>query len=347
MLAAIDPASPNFSPGGPGPVGGGPGPGSVAIRPQESASAAAPAGSVALYAPAALGRVHAVGSGKRTGIEISGHVPLYIATPALLAHYGIAAGDIDSNADIITGRSDLAGMSVTGPDGGPTPCDASQPQCRVNGKRPTGSAVTRNTYQFHPVVQRLTQLPEYTSAPDTLLTPRGLAELGLKPVTAGWLIQTPAPLTAAQINPARQSAAAAGVTLETRKSPASYAPLRNGATAIGLLVALGVLAMTVGLIRSETANDLRTLAATGATSTTRRSLTGATAGSLALLGALLGTGGAYAALVAWHRSNLHPLTRVPFVNLAVIVVGLPAIAVVGGWLLAGREPPAIAHRPLD
>ena len=105
--------------------------------------------------------------------------------------------------------------------------------------------------------------------------------------------------------------------------------------------------MTVGLIRSETANDLRTLAATGASSTTRRGITGATAGALALLGAILGTAGAYAALLAWHRSDFSPLGRVPAVNLIVILVGLPVIATVAGWLLAGGEPPVIARRPLE
>jgi putative ABC transport system permease protein len=105
--------------------------------------------------------------------------------------------------------------------------------------------------------------------------------------------------------------------------------------------------MTVGLIRSETANELRTLAATGASSNTRRSLTGATAGALALLGAVLGTVGAYGALLAWHRSDLSPLGRVPVINLIIIIVGLPVIASLAGWLLAGREPPGIARRPLE
>jgi hypothetical protein len=35
------------------------------------------------------------------------------------------------------------------------------------------------------------------------------------------------------------------------------------------------------------------------------------------------------------------------VNLIVILAGLPAIAIAAGWLLAGREPPAIARRPLE
>jgi len=36
----------------------------------------------------------------------------------------------------------------------------------------------------------------------------------------------------------------------------------------------------------------------------------------------------------------------PIVNL-VIVAALPLIAAAGGWLLAGREPPAIARQPLE
>jgi putative ABC transport system permease protein len=114
-----------------------------------------------------------------------------------------------------------------------------------------------------------------------------------------------------------------------------------------MALALGVLAMTVGLIRSETASDLRTLAATGASRTTRRTITASTAGALAALGGLLGTAGAYAALLAWNRQNLHPLTSVPWFDLVLLVVGLPLVAACAGWLLAGREPAAIGRQPLD
>ena len=64
-----------------------------------------------------------------------------------------------------------------------------------------------------------------------------------------------------------------------------------------LLVALGVLAMTVGLIRSETTSDLRTLTAAGASTWTRRWLVGATAGALGLLGGVLGVVGAHLAVL--------------------------------------------------
>ena len=59
------------------------------------------------------------------------------------------------------------------------------------------------------------------------------------------------------------------------------AEIINWATVFGIVLALAILAMSVGLIRSETASDLRTLAATGASGTTRRNLTAATAGALA------------------------------------------------------------------
>ena len=106
--------------------------------------------------------------------------------------------------------------------------------------------------------------------------------------------------------------------------------------------------MTVGLIRSESAGDLRTLTATGATSRIRRTLTAATAGALALLGALLGVAGAY--LVARERrtsTTSDYLGRIPVLSLVLIVVGVPLAAAAAGWLLAGREPPAIARPVIE
>jgi hypothetical protein len=37
----------------------------------------------------------------------------------------------------------------------------------------------------------------------------------------------------------------------------------------------------------------------------------------------------------------------PVRDLLILAVGLPVAAAVGGWLFAGREPPAIAHQPLE
>ncbi|HEX4982044.1 MAG TPA: hypothetical protein VFV63_10115, partial [Ilumatobacteraceae bacterium] len=154
-------------------------------------------------------------------------------------------------------------------------------------------------------------------------------------------------LTSEQLAAARDIAAGEGLTIESRDQQEGLSELRSGATVVGMLVALGVLAMTVGLIRSEVAGDVRTLTATGATSAARRALTATTAGGLALLGVALGTIGAYVALIAGHVRNLGDLSPIPVVHLAAIVVGTPLAAVAGGWLLAGREPTALARQPIQ
>ena len=55
------------------------------------------------------------------------------------------------------------------------------------------------------------------------------------------------------------------MTVEARDHQTQLTAIRTGATTAGLLLALGVLAMTVGLIRGAAAGDLRTLTAAGAT----------------------------------------------------------------------------------
>jgi putative ABC transport system permease protein len=85
------------------------------------------------------------------------------------------------------------------------------------------------------------------------------------------------------------------------------------------------------------------LTATGATGRIRRTLTAATAGALALLGALLGVAGAYLALAATYHDDLGYLSRIPLVPLALIVAGVPLAAAAAGWLLAGRQPSTITR----
>jgi putative ABC transport system permease protein len=115
-----------------------------------------------------------------------------------------------------------------------------------------------------PRIQEVSGLPPGTSAPSTVITEHAVRRLGLRAITSGWLIQTPHALTAAQISGARRTAAAAGMSVETRSSVPASAEITNWATAFGIVLALAILAMAVGLLRSETASDLRTLTATGA-----------------------------------------------------------------------------------
>ena len=184
-----------------------------------------------------------------------------------------------------------------------------------------------------------------------MITEHAIHQLGLQVTTAGWLIQTPHPPTAAQISNARLTAAAAGLTIETKSSAPSSSEIITWATVFGIVLALGILAMSVGLIRSETAGDLRTLTATGAGSSARRTLTAATAGALALAGAVLGTVAAYVGAIAYSWDNpldgLSELSNIPLQSLLFILVGMPLIVAAAGWLLAGREPAALGHQPME
>jgi putative ABC transport system permease protein len=285
-------------------------------------------GQPAGFVTAALDRVTQLSHGQ----EITTVHSLYVASPAVLSYYGLKPIQLEPGSDIITSRHDVGGLQVFMPDDSPGP--ASGPRGKTSG------IATPN-------IQVVRQLPTYTSDPNTLITAHAMQALGLQALPAGWLIEAQHPLTTTQLAAARKAAAGSGLYMESRNPEKSLAPLRNWSTAAGILLALGVLGMTVGLIRSETANDLRTLTAAGASSTTRRSLTGATSGALALLGAVLGTAGAYAALLAWHRSDLSPLGHVPLADLLIILIGLPVIATAAGWLLSGREPPAVNRRPIE
>ena len=271
-------------------------------------------GSPAGQPVAGLGAPQSPAAAGRGGTYSS--IPLYVATPAVLRYLKISPATISPATDILTVQ--------------PGPLVLS----------------TSTTFGNATHVQRI-QAPRYTSAPTSLMTLGGLHRQHWTQIQAGWLIETNQPLTAAQLAAAREAAAKAGLTIETRNTQASLATISAAATAAGALLALGVLAMTIGLIRTEAASDLRTLTATGATSTTRRTLTATTAGALALLGALTGATGAYLALAAGYRSDPSVLSHPPVLYLTITIVGIPAAAALSGWLLAGRQPPALARRVLE
>jgi putative ABC transport system permease protein len=52
--------------------------------------------------------------------------------------------------------------------------------------------------------------------------------------------------------------------------------------------------------------------------------------------------------LAWAHSSLSAtFGGLPLTDILILLIGLPLIAAAGGWLLAGREPAAIARLPLD
>ena len=262
----------------------------------------------------------------------------------MLSAFGIKASEIDPNADVLSSRPGLSGVSglelgygsnqKQGPGGSSSGCTAAN-QCLAN-----------------PVVQEVPALPSGTSAPNTVITEHAMREFHIQSNTQDWLIQGTQPFTAVQINNAVQAASTSQLSVESKNDQPSSDAVTGWATIFGIVIALGVLGMSVGLVRSETASDLRTLAATGASSFTRRTLTAVTAGALGFLGALLGTVGGYIALLGWIRGNslnggIAALGNVPVADLLFILIGMPAFAAIVGWLFAGREPAAMAHQAIE
>jgi putative ABC transport system permease protein len=254
---------------------------------------------------------------------------LYVATPAVLRYLGIDPAGVAPGTDFLADRSVPTDQLVI-----PSFVDRREfPVANVQridvGRRLFGSHFT---------------MPGRNVA---FITLDGLRRRGWKQIPVGWLVEARRPLTSGQIADARERAADAGLTIEVKRETNAPTKAMAITTAAGALLALGILAMTVGLIRGEGARDLRILTATGATSSIRRKLTATTAGSLALLGALLGVAGAYILLLALYYDDLGYLSDVPFLYLALAVVGVPLAATAAGWLLTGREPPANARTVIE
>jgi putative ABC transport system permease protein len=337
--------TPNGPPGGPGGKVSGSKPAAWSARAHAIAAALGSHDVVQLDSTSATLQ-HAA-----SGRQFNGQV--YVATPQLLKAFGIKASAINPSADILTMRPGLSGISKMQLVYGHyfTPRNVTPGSAGGNGPGPQSYPCPKNECLANPVIQEVSGLPSGTSAPNTVITEHAIRQLHLQSSVSGWLIQTPHPPTAAQISNARLTASAAGMTIETKNSIPTTATILDWATVFGIALALGILAMSVGLIRSETASDLRTLTATGASSSTRRLLTAVTAGALGLLGAVLGTAAAYVGAVAYARGNsndgLSSLQYVPVANLLVILVGMPLLATAIGWLLAGREPQVISRQPLE
>jgi putative ABC transport system permease protein len=308
------------------------GPGAGPRIPPTSAATGAPAAAIA----AALGTgdtlaIDSVGAVlaqcKGSGSERSclSNGGLNVATPELLAHYGIEPGDIAAGTQLITSRPHLVG----------TP-DLALLDFAINGP----DDLLRN-----PRIQFVPGLPTGSSQPNLLVMPDTVAAMHLVETrSAAVLITTRHALTPTQINTARQIAVTDGMNVETANQMPTLSEVRDDATTVGILLALGVLAMTVGLIRSATVGDLRIMAATGARRRTRRTLTAVTAGALGALAAVLGTAVAYTMALVFFRSQLSErMSQPPWLDLLLVLVGLPLAAALGGWVFAAREPAALAR----
>jgi putative ABC transport system permease protein len=279
--------------------------------------------------PEVGGRV-AVTLAQQTDIGYLDVALLYVATDDLLERYGVDPDQAAAGADVLT----LA------------PSELATAQAR--------DVIKSDDLYFGNLDERPTPVSDvqllptrHSSLPGSFITETGLRRHGWEAAPVGWLLESTEPISAEGLAAARDIAVDAGVLIEARRPEPDLSTERWVAIGMGTLLALGILAMTVGLIRSQTAADLRTLTATGASSGIRRTLSAATAGGLALLGATLGILGAYAALAAGYFSEPNSLLPIPVANLAAVAIGIPVVAAGAGWLVAGREPLAIARQAIE
>jgi len=132
-------------------------------------------------------------------------------------------------------------------------------------------------------------------------------------------------------------------------------PLTTGPTTLLLAIAAGVITLgaagiATGLAATEGRADLSTLGAVGASPRVRRLLSlsqsGVIAGLGSVLGAAAGLGAASAVLLAlnrvyattWPAPLLYPVT-VPWVVLVVVLLVVPAVAMLGAGLLTRSRLP--------
>lgn len=188
-------------------------------------------------------------------------------------------------------------------------------------------------------------IDQFISEPLFLLHEDGLEARGMEagpPLNRSlvpWLVRLPASITPSTLDRARAMAARfPGVTIDAellhqRPARAYY----HAALAICVLTALLVILVATSLAAAESAGDEQILHSVGAAPDLLRIHRGIRAAYLALLGCLLAVPAGLVTVLALVVGANFPLPLVfPWRDLAITLIGLPATAFVGGWLLGGR-----------
>jgi putative ABC transport system permease protein len=236
--------------------------------------------------------------------------PIYVATPEVLDHLGVS---VDSGRRLLSYRP--GPLHLVG--------DIEDLPFRSDG-------VPADWIQH-------VDVPAFSSAPRTLLTEEAIDDLGLRTAPVGWLLQRDRPWTATELATLRDEVVAVELGMETRSGQGGLSSLRTIAASVGALLALAILAMALGLMRSEAAADTRTLVAIGASRSARRAVAAHTAASLAVLAVLIGTATAYAAMIAGYWTAPERMGPPPVAHLAAVLIGVPLVATAASWLLGASD----------
>src|ERR1019366_3650101 len=115
-------------------------------------------------------------TGSQVGRSWNGAI--FIATPQLLRAFGITTSEIDPNADILSSRPGLSGVSNLGLD------------YASSGKSgPSTRCTAAAGCVAHPVIQEVGALPRGVSAPNTVITEHAMRKFHIQVSTGNtWLI---------------------------------------------------------------------------------------------------------------------------------------------------------------
>lgn len=244
--------------------------------------------------------------------------PVWVATPELLVAWGLDGALADSTADLL------------GPAGEVEFAWPARPQAAGQPSAPPADP---------PTVQTVA-VPDHRDVSPYWIPRSRLAAHGLVGRTAGWAIHAPAPLTVSQRDQLRR-AAGATLIVETTVARESTRSVRMVAWLGGGVIAMSILAISLALLRSETAEERSVLAAVGAPLRTRRRITAATAALLSGAGVALAIPTGYLALIGLLGNPTAGYGFVvPWQTLAIVVPGVPLLATAGAWLFGGTLRPA-------
>ncbi|GAB4007252.1 hypothetical protein GCM10029992_60470 [Glycomyces albus] len=206
------------------------------------------------------------------------------------------------------------------------------------------------------------EAPRMTT-PDLVMAPETMAETGFAADSTGrrYLVSAATPITSQDIQAIDEALLEAGLS-ESSDGVYAYVWQSFGDNSFGNyvaliaagitgIVALGATAVATGLVVTEGRKDLTTLGAVGATPGLRRRLSMWQAAVISLMGAVLGSAvglASYAGIAAALNQNLkweYPLMElygfeVPWTNLLIVLVVVPAIAMVGAALFTRSKLPS-------
>jgi len=238
--------------------------------------------------------------------------PTWVATPALLDAVGADPALATSAAAVLGDSSQVVFVG------------------RVEVNNETGEAVGGT-------VPEPIDLVRFGALPEFWIPESQIDHAQYTPITGAWLITQTGPFTDEE-KAIIFDGAGADLEVETRRPNQNDTELRRAATLIGAVVALAILALTVSLLLADSRNEQRVLIALGTKRHTRRRITAATTGFLALSGALLALPVGYLALVAiMSDRDANFAFVVPATPLGALLIGTPLIATAAAYLLTGRS----------